>query len=239
MNSIIEAFHDEGFVCLRREEPATETQLVQLASKFGKIWITERHRGKIPGIQKVADNALFGCDEVPWHNDWSYGRGGYFGTLLYNKTGANIAKTYFVDMATACAALPFECVEALRECSGEYFPSRKLQQSCFRNNEIRTLEKIRVRRPLVFNHPTCSKPVLYFSPGTLKSTCGLDKTGITIDLLTSHCEDFQWSHDWQENDIVIFDNLRFMHRRDGFKGRRQLWRIQFKTGDSDPRIGTF
>ena len=32
---------------------------------------------------------------------------------------------------------------------------------------------------------------------------------------------------WNEGDIIVYDNLRMMHRRDAFEGERILWRIQF------------
>ena len=32
---------------------------------------------------------------------------------------------------------------------------------------------------------------------------------------------------WGDNDMIIYDNLRVMHKRDAFEGERILWRIQF------------
>lgn len=232
MNSVTD--HDEaaiqdrflktGFVHITNTAPVSAGRLVDLAETLGDLLITERHVGEHPAIQIISENGLFGRDDVPWHNDWSYGTGNYVGTLLCNRKNAEIAPTYFVDMATACAGLSPDESERLRGVLGHYFPPENLHSTCFTPRQLRLLKRARISRPFVFDHPSNDLPILYFSPGTLRET-----TGNTVDIpaLIAHCETFMWPHQWMPNDILIYDNFRLMHRRANFEGSRLLWRIQF------------
>ncbi|MGI9500475.1 MAG: TauD/TfdA dioxygenase family protein [Geminicoccaceae bacterium] len=217
-------FLETGFVHLARTTPMSSRELVDLAETFGDLLMTERHTKEHKAVQIISEEALFARDEVPWHNDWSYGTGNYVGTVLYNRRNAEIAPTYFVDMATACAALPYGERDRLRDVVGHYFPPVDLQSTCFTPRQLRVLNRARVSRPFVFDHPSTGRPVLYFSPGTLRNITNGEPD---ISSLTAHCEQFSWPHNWQPDDVLIYDNFRLMHRRPAFRGSRVLWRIQF------------
>jgi alpha-ketoglutarate-dependent taurine dioxygenase len=77
-------------------------------------------------------------------------------------------------------------------------------------------------RPFVFNHPISDQRLVYCSPGTIQE-CNLDLTDII-----KFSEQNSYKHQWMENDLLIWDNLRMMHRRFAFSGERILWRTQFK-----------
>ncbi len=125
LETIKTRFQETGFVHLARTTPMSSEELVGLAEAFGDLLMTERHTAEHKAVQIISEDALFARDEVPWHNDWSYGVGNYVGTILYNHRNAEIAPTYFVDMATACAALPGEEVKCLRGTVGHYFSPRR------------------------------------------------------------------------------------------------------------------
>ena len=40
-------------------------------------------------------------------------------------------------------------------------------------------------------------------------------------------------NNWEDGDIILFDNLSTMHRRPAFKGIRELHRIQFDYSNED------
>ena len=233
LTAIKSQFLETGFVYLARSTPMSSEALVSLAESFGELLLTDRHTTEHKAVQVISEGALFARDEVPWHNDWSYGAGNYVGTILYNQKNAQIAPTYFVDMANTCAALPTEERERLRGVVGSYFPPENLQSTCFTPRQLRALNRARVSRPFVFDHPATGQPVLYFSPGTLR-----DVTGESVDIATliSHCEQYMWPHSWQPNDVLIYDNFRLMHRRSAFQGSRILWRIQFAPPYPSPFI---
>lgn len=217
-------FFERGFVHIRSEQPAAASDLLALAECFGPLLETDRHTPEHPAIQIISDKGLFGDQDLPWHNDFSYGEGDFFGTLLCNRQNGEAAATSFVDMEAACAALPNKEQERLRTLKGHYFLPAELMSDFYSAEQERSMKRARSVRPLVFDHPESGRPVLYFSPGTLRRVRGGE---VDIDALIHHCEQLAWDHHWQPNDVLLYDNFRVMHRRPPFVGERELWRIQF------------
>lgn len=228
MNSVIDAikaeFFDKGFVHIPCDQPMAASDLLALAASFGAVLEGERHTRDHPAIQVISETGLFGDQDLPWHNDFSYGEGDFFGTLLANRRNGAAAATSFVDMSKACAALPADEQQRLRSLIGHYYLPPALMSGFYSDKQERSMKRARSARPLVFDHPESGRPVLYFSPGTLRRVRGGEAD---IEALTKHCEQFAWNHEWQPNDVLLYDNFRVMHRRPPFKGERELWRIQF------------
>ena len=187
-------------------------------------WRPIAHTPEHPAIQIISDTGLFGDQDLPWHNDFSYGEGNFFGTLLCNRRNGEAAATSFVDMEVAAATLPTDERQRLRTLTGHYFLPAELMSNFYSSKQERSMKRARSARPLVFDHPATGRSVLYFSPGTLRRVRGGE---VDIDGLIAHCEPFAWNHHWQPNDVLLYDNFRVMHRRPPFIGERELWRIQF------------
>lgn len=217
-------FVDKGFVHIRNEQPAAASDLLALAESFGPVLEGARHTRDHPAIQIISDTGLFGDQDLPWHNDFSYGEGDFFGTLLCNRKNGEAAATSFVDMAVAAAALPSEECARLRDVTGHYYLPAAMMSDFYSDKQERSMKRARSMRPLVFDHPATGRPVLYFSPGTLRRVRGGD---VDIEGLITHCEALAFDHHWQPNDVLLYDNFRVMHRRPPFVGKRELWRIQF------------
>jgi len=193
-----------------------------LVMYHGEFFSTEKHILDDEGyIQLVSHDGLFERDEVPWHNDWSYGVGQYNGTALYNFFGGHLTPTWFIDMKKAYDELPDK--EKYENVIGTYFPPENLQDKCFTERQLRYLRKNKTQRPFIIEHPITKDKMLYFSPGSLIET----NVAVDIEELTKHCEQFEYPIHWKDNEILLYDNLRMMHRRDAFEGERILWRIQF------------
>ncbi len=186
-------------------------EFAELAEKLGKPLKTEKHTVN-QYVQMVSTDGLFEDKEVDWHNDWSYGRGNYYGTILYNVKSGSLANTYFVDMADA----PRELKKKYKNEVGEYFPPESLQEKCFTEKQIRILKKMKVTRPFVQKYN--DKEILYCSLGTINKD---------FPDIREFAENNSYKHEWEEGDILIWDNMRMMHKRDSFKGERTLWRVQF------------
>jgi len=191
-----------------------------LTSKLGKALIAKKHTlDEDRYVQYVSDKGLFSNTDVDWHNDWSYGAGDYFGTVLYNNKNGHLSTTDFVDMQHAYDS--YIDKDYLHNTCGDYFPPQDLHESCFTPRMLKILEKAKVTRKFAHTHHITGNTVLYFSPGTLQSD-------IDVTALINHCEQQDiYKHHWQDNDILIYDNLRVMHRRHAFEGERELWRTQF------------
>jgi alpha-ketoglutarate-dependent taurine dioxygenase len=218
-------FCEKGFVHLSLEEPMSASDLLALAQSFGPVLEGERYaRESNPAIQVISETGLFGDQDLPWHNDFSYGEGDYYGTLLANRKNGGAAATSFVDMAEACAALPKDEQHRLRSLTGHYYLPAAMMSDFYSDKQERSMKRARSARPFVFEHPSTGETVLYFSPGTLRRVRGGD---VDVEALIRHCERFAWDHHWQPNDVLLYDNFRVMHRRPPFVGERELWRIQF------------
>lgn len=208
---------EHGLIHIKCENPLSLEEFKNI--NLGKALIAKRHTlDEERNVQYVSDKGLFSNDDVDWHNDWSYGAGNYFGTMLYNHKNGHLSTTDFVDMRDAY--LRYENKDYLRHTTGEYFPPQDLHESCFTPRMLKILEKTKVARQFAHVHHETGDTVMYFSPGTLQ-------TDIDVSELIAHCEEKIYEHHWQDNDILIYDNIRYMHRRHAFEGERELWRTQF------------
>ncbi len=227
--AIKDAFFASGFVRLTSDRPVSQQSLLQLARAFGELLSIERHTSDDPALQVVSHNGLFGQGEVPWHSDYSYGRGSFYGTLLYNAVNGTEASTYFADMQEVCSALPEGETNRLTGLIGHYSAHKHLRSTFFSCEEGAIMKERTIKRPLVFPHPATGRNVLYISPATFRHVSNGE---VDLASLVELVDEHSWEHVWQDYDVLLYDNLRLMHRRPAFKGRRTLWRIQF-----DPNYG--
>lgn len=211
---------EHGLIHLSCDAPLTLEEFKNIGRMLGKPLIAKRHTlDKERHVQYVSDKGLFSNDDVDWHNDWSYGEGNYFGTILYNQKNGHLSTTDFVDMRLAYDS--YEYKEELENLQGDYFPPQYLHETCFTPRMLKILEKAKVTRSFAHKHHVTGDTVMYISPGTLQSNLDISK-------YVKHCEQQPiYRHHWKENDILIYDNIRVMHRRHAFEGERELWRIQF------------
>ena len=213
--------YEHGLIHIKNDQPLTINEFSQFAKTFGKPLTTEKHvldNDRI--VQEVSSNELFKNTQVDWHNDWSYGRGNYFGVTLYNKSNGSLAPTHFIDMKVALEA--YDEIDSLKDVTGYYYPPKDLHY-CFTEKQLQLLKKQNIHRPIIFEHHVTGEKVLYFSPGTLYKT----NIPLNVNELFEHCCQFSWQHEWKDNDIIIYDNIRVMHKRNAFTGERVLWRTQF------------
>lgn len=206
-----------GLIHIKCDKPLSLDEFKKI--RLNKPLIAKRHTlDNERHVQYVSDKGLFSNDDVDWHNDWSYGTGNYFGTTLYNHKNGHLSTTDFVDMRKAYQR--YDDKEYLKNTTGSYFPPQDLHESCFTPRMLKILERAKVSRQFAHVHHATGDTVMYFSPGTLQ-------TDIDVRNLIEHCENDIYKHHWQDNDILIYDNIRVMHRRHAFDGERELWRTQF------------
>ena len=94
-----ELLRDFGLVHITNAE-LDIVEFSEMAKKLGLPLKTEKHTVN-QFVQMVSTDGLFEDKEVDWHNDWSYGRGKYHGTILCNVNSGHLANTIFADMAKA------------------------------------------------------------------------------------------------------------------------------------------
>ena len=200
------------------QKPLELNDFERIAESLGKPLVTSKHvLNKKRTVQELSNNGLFGDGDVDWHHDWSYGRGNYFGTILYNVKNAELSPTWFCDMSKVPDSLKYIYKDAV----GEYYPPTHLHGQCFTEKQLRILKKQAVTRPYIINHHVTGEKILYCSIGTLQNHDWV------LTPLREWIEENAYKHIWEENDILIWDNLKMNHKRESFEGERLLWRTQF------------
>lgn len=213
-----ESLVKNGLVNIHCSKKLNISEFEAIASSLGKPLVTTRHvLNDNKTVQELSNDGLFGDGDVEWHHDWSYGRGNYFGTILYNVKNAHLSPTWFCDMTKAPQALK----EKYKDVIGKYYPPLHLHDTCFTEKQLRILEKQKVSRPFIMNHYITEEEILYCSFGTLQSV------EVDLDPIRDWIEQNKYVHEWCDNEILLWDNLKMNHKRFSFKGKRLLWRTQF------------
>lgn len=176
--------------------------------------------------------------ELDWHQDSAYFKNNYYGALLYNfQQGAEILPTFFVDSCKVIDELSEDFKNKLRNSFVTWnFATHLNSLSEEQKNNSYSQKFIKlVNRGLISNtskilvkHPKSKKEVLYISPGTI-SKCDLtnDELNYLIDLF----EKYSFEVIWKPNQLIMFDNYRFLHKRNKLDkvkhANRELRAIRF------------
>jgi taurine dioxygenase len=205
-------------------------------------------------IYLVNDEPRYGY--TYWHQDMAYTPSISKGAMLRMITPAIAGgKTAWVDTIKAYAALPSELKSRIADLEvlqrfkltpdrawGQ--PGITLQMSTEQKTPLAQFVDSThfppVIHPLVITHPEAKKKALLLSPLHFDKILGLpDAQGSALyEELMEFClqSEFIYTHDWAENDVVLWDNRRTMHLALGYpvEGERLAYRAtldgDFKTG---------
>lgn len=207
----------------------------------------------LPVTNAVGDDGIplgtGGSGSLEWHADYSYSsRPAKESFLEAVELPADPPKTYFCSMYTALESLPAELAKTLRACRAyhsitEYVdPSdprakdgvEKLTSSFDakrRRDESQGIERPPIpeaEHPVIMKHPESGRELVYVSKGITRSVIGMprEESNALLKELHQHAtrEEGVYGHAWQVGDLVMFDALGTMHRRDSWRsaGRRSM-----------------
>jgi alpha-ketoglutarate-dependent taurine dioxygenase len=222
-SEIIEEFFEKGLAHINVDEVTPEV-IKEVSGYFGKLLrVAKYHIEGDRQVQSLSGTTMFGDKEVPWHNDFSYGKGDFHGTCLGYVDCDFETFTEFVDGNEVwedlgeSAKVYFSQIECTFRVPGEW-------EWLGNKAAVKMIEKNVMTRQLAMVHPITNKTSLYLSPLTLAEAT----KPIKKDLMVAHCEKYSFKHWWKPGDIILWDNRRMMHRRDSFVGHRQFLRSQFQ-----------
>ncbi len=221
--------------------------LERLTLTFGSFG-EEPFFGPIPGSDHIVALTRKADEQAPvfaenWHTDWSFLPVPPIGTCLYSlvipPTGGN---TGFANQHKALAEMPGEMrgkLEGLRvkhSAVAAYAPDGmygKADADKGRSMRIRFSEEARKvhQHPLILNHPESGRETLFGSLGYIIGVEGMDDDAALELLLELYAwqtqEQFQYTHTWEKNMFVMWDNRSVLHRAyGGYDGYdRELLRI--------------
>ena len=104
---MINKFYDDGFVHIK--DDVTPESVITYGQSFGELLRVRNHSSKDDTrLQLVNQDEMFGDTEVKWHNDCSYEKSDYHGTLLAYVHSDEPTYTEFIDCNAAYDGLSEE-----------------------------------------------------------------------------------------------------------------------------------
>ena len=177
-----------------------------------------------------------------WHTDWSFKANPPIGTCLYSITIPPVGgDTGFINQHKALAEMPDELRSRLEGKIGmhsaavAYAPDGtygEKEAGSDRSMKILYSEEARdvQTHPLIVDHPESGKPTLFGCFGYIMGIEGMEQEeahALLLEMYQWQCrEEFQYTHKWSENMLVIWDNRSVLHKANsGYDGyARELHR---------------
>ncbi len=243
---------DHLVLVFRGHAQPSDEALARFAASFGPLikgseWF--RDSGERPEILPVS-NALGedgiplgtgGSAELEWHADYSYvpkpGLESFLNAVELPQDGP---RTHFCSQYRALEDLPEEKVRMLRKLrarhsiSTYYSGDSDLSPGYEAKRERDEREGVErppipeAEHPVVMRHPKTGRELLYVSKGATRGILGMPRDESSALLKELHLHSTQpdaiYSHEWEVGDLVVFDTLGALHRRDAFdpSGRRVM-----------------
>lgn len=230
---IYDLFLDRKIVIFK-DQHLDDIQLKNFAELFGSVWNRDTET-KMSGLDQTAENnptgyvelvsesGILGNKYVPWHIDLTHFPSQVLpNRLLYAvELNGESAPTEFVYTLNCKEQLPKDVYEFLRNtnilCKAPY----------------ETPWKGYMRRPALNLHPVNNKYALMIDPCFTKWVDRLEEDVISYfkQLMEYiNTEATYYAHEWELNDLVVYDNWSTIHQRREFNGSRKLKRV---TWDQD------
>src|SRR5579871_268900 len=246
----IEAALRTRLVVVIRGQTLSDPQLLAFSRCFGELDPPgpnpygepfNKAHPEINVISNVIENGRpignLGDGEAVWHSDMTYVDEPPKAAILYAlevpPAGGN---TYFADMFAAYETLPDDLKGAADGKVAVHDASRNsagmLRKGYAEVTDVR--ETVGARHPLVRTDPNTGRRALFLGRRPNSYVVGLSvaDSEALLDALWAHAtqERFGMCHRWRVGDVLMWNNLSVLHRRDAFdpKARRVMHRTQIK-----------
>jgi taurine dioxygenase len=194
-------------------------------------------------ISNVVENGKpmgnLGDGEAVWHADMTYVDMPPKAAMLHAlevpppEAGGN---TYFANMFEAYETLPADMKKAVADRIAVHDASRNSAGVLRKGyKEVTNVqETVGAHHPLVRTDPNNGQKALFLGrrPNAYVLGLGVAESDALLDALWAHATQprFAMCHEWQVGDLLMWNNLSVLHRRDPFdpKTRRVMHRSQIK-----------
>jgi taurine dioxygenase len=242
----------ERLVVVFHGQNLSDPQLIAFSRNFGELDppgpnpygepVNKAHP-ELNVISNVVENGKpignLGDGEAVWHADMTYVEVPCKAALLHAlevpppEAGGN---TYFANMFSAYETLPAELKKAVEGKIAVHDASRNsagmLRKGYKEVTDVR--ETVGARHPLVRTEPKTGRKALFLGrrPNAYVLGISVAESEALLDALWAHATQprFTMCHRWQVGDLLMWNNLSVLHRRDPFdpKSRRVMHRSQIK-----------
>lgn len=249
---VIEAAWRERLVLVFQGQTLSDPQLIAFSKNFGELdppgpnpygTPFNKQHPELNVISNVIQDGRpignLGDGEAVWHADMTYEDVPPKAALLHAlevppaEAGGN---TYFANMFAAYESLPAELKAAAAGKIAVHDASRNsagmLRKGYKEVTDVRVT--VGARHPVVRTDPGSGRKALFLGrrPNAYVLGLSLSESESLLDALWSHATQarFAMCHRWQVGDLLMWNNLAVLHRRDPFdpKSRRIMHRSQIK-----------
>ncbi len=217
------------------DQHLVNADLERIVQYFG-VFGAEPYFVPMPGSEHIVALTRRADEKAPlfaenWHSDWSFLEEPPIGTCLYSLVIPPVGgDTGFVNQQLALARMPaalrkqLEGRMALHSAGAAYAPDGmygEKDKAAGRSMAIRFDEDARqVRRhPIILKHPESGRDTLLGCIGYIMGVEGMpddEAFQLLLELYEWQTrEEFQYTHRWQENMFVMWDNRSTLHRATG------------------------
>jgi taurine dioxygenase len=248
----IEAAWRERLVVVFHGQNLSDAQLIDFSKNFGELDPPgpnpygepfNKEHPELNVISNVKENGKpignLGDGEAVWHADMTYVDVPPKAALLHAlevpppEAGGN---TYFANMFAAYEALPPELKRAAKGKIAVHDASRNsagmLRKGYSEVTDIR--QTVGAHHPLVRTDPKTGRRALFLGrrPNAYVLSLTVSESEDLLDALWDHATQprFAMCHEWRIGDLLMWNNLSVLHRRDPFdsKTRRVMHRSQIR-----------
>jgi taurine dioxygenase len=246
----IEETWRERLVVVFRGQRLSDPQLLAFSRNFGELDPPgpnpygepfNKEHPEINVISNVIENGKpignLGDGEAVWHADMTYvdvpPKAAMLHSLEVPPSGGN---TYFANMIAAYETLPADLRKAAEGKVAVHDASRNsagmLRKGYKEVTDVR--ETVGAHHPLVRTNAKTGRRALFLGRRPNAYVLGLEvaDSEALLDSLWAHATQsrFIMCHEWQVGDLLMWNNLSVLHRRDPFdpKSRRVMHRTQIR-----------
>jgi taurine dioxygenase len=249
VGAIEDAWRTRLVVLVRRQQ-LSDPQLIAFSRCFGELDppgpnpYGEPFNKAFPEIN-VISNVIeagkpignLGAGEAVWHADMTYVDVPPKAAILYAlEVPPAAGNTYFADMFAAYETLQEHLKKAAEGKIAVHDASRNsaglLRKGYKEVTDVR--DAVGARHPLVRTEAKTGRKALFLGRRPNSYVVGLDlgESEALLDALWAHATQpqFAFGHEWQIGDLLMWNNLSVLHRRDPFdaNSRRVMHRTQIK-----------
>ena len=248
----VEAAWRERLVVVFHGQPLSDLQLIAFSRNFGELdppgpnpygQPFNKEHPELNVISNVVENGKpignLGDGEAVWHADMTYIDVPPKAAILHAlevpppEAGGN---TYFANMFAAYESLPADLKKAVEGKFAVHDASRNsagmLRKGYKEVTDVR--ETVGAHHPVVRTDPKTGRKALFLGRRPNAYVLGLRvaESEALLDTLWAHATQprFAMCHEWKVGDLLMWNNLSVLHRRDPFdpKTRRVMHRSQIK-----------
>lgn len=234
---VLRVLADRGVVCFPDQhlDPAAQAAF---SARFGELEVHVSGAFQVPDHPQVMILSNMVQDGKPigladagqdWHTDMSFSRTIAFVNVLYalkvpRRNGRALGDTQFADMAAAYDGLPPDLQVRLAGMTATHDFAKFWDMMRARGGEASVRKPLTeaqrrskppVSQPIVLTHPLSGRKILYANPGYAVRIDGMpaDEGDALLEQLFAHQlqPKYRYAHQWTENDVLMWDNLRTMH----------------------------